>query len=233
MELEGLSIDIAKTQQGNLALLHEWLKMHAAEEAAVLTEALYHFGKDINRLYGIYESLWNREEKVFAAGEGYEFCVSPERIWIRAREREIEHTAQEWKHIIGKAVSFLEVLLPLGSVVELHKEVLEKKMPALKDAGEVRLVITERFLSLTGNSYFPYAGVPYPAGTFGGEHRMMFSPALIKKVLHMGYQDEQEQAYQYRMKREYLLREDMDMCGFETEEERKKIQRVMEEQHGE
>lgn len=232
MELENLSINIAATQQGNLALLHEWLKVHAAEEAAVLTEFLYRCQKDIRQLYRIYESLWKQENEVCAVDEGYEFHVSPERIWLCARGEEVAHTAQEWKRIIGKGISFLEELLPLGSVVELQKEFLEEKMPSLKDAGKAVLVITERYLSLTGHSYFPYAGVPYPTGTFDGTSRMLFSPALIKEVLHTGYQEKQEQAYQYRMKREYLLEKDMDMCGFETAEERKEIQRIMEEQHG-
>ncbi len=164
MELENLSINIAATQQGNLALLHEWLKVH---------------------------------------------------------------TAQEWKRIIGKGISFLEELLPLGSVVELQKEFLEEKMPSLKDAGKAVLVITERYLSLTGHSYFPYAGVPYPTGTFDGTSRMLFSPALIKEVLHTGYQEEQEQAYQYRMKREYLLEKDMDFANASARNEMEDIIRRM------
>lgn len=134
--------------------------------------------------------------------------------------------------MIGKGIAFLEDLLPLGSVVELKKEYMEEKMPVLKKAGKVRIVITERYLSYTGDSYFPYAGVPYPTGTFSSPRRLVFSPALVDQVLLVGFADEQERAYQYLMKKEYLLEKDMDMCGFEPAEERERMQKMMEEDYG-
>lgn len=220
--------------QGGIALMQSWLGRHFQEkETIMLTAFFYRAKKDISQLYRIYESLWTQEKQVFTVDGRLAFTVTPERIWITDGQEDVEHVAEEWKHIIGRGIAFLEELLPLGSVVELKKEYMEDKMPVLQKAGKVRIVITERFLSLTGNSYFPYAGVPYPTGTFGSSRRLMFSPALIDNVLLTGFSDEEEQAYQYLMKQEYLLEKEMDMCGFESAEERELIQKKMEEEaHG-
>lgn len=220
--------------QGGITLLQSWLSKHFHEkEAIMLTRFFYRCEKNISQLYRMYESLWTEGKQIFTVDGQLAFTVTPERIWVTDGHEDVECAAEEWKHIIGRGIAFLEELLPLGSVVELKKEYMEDHMPVLKKAGKVRIVITERYLSYTGNSYFPYAGVPYPTGTFASSRRLVFSPALVDKVLLTGFTDEQEQAYQYLMKQEYLLEKEMDMCGFEPAEERERMQKMMEEEdHG-
>lgn len=220
--------------QGGIALLQRWLGKHFHEkEALMLTKFFYRCKKDVSQLYRIYESLWTEEKQIFTVDGRLAFTVTPERIWVTDGHEDVEYAVGEWRHIIGRGIAFLEELLPLGSVVELKKEYLEEQMPVLKKAGKVRIVITERYVSYTGNSYFPYAGVPYPTGAFAASRRLMFSPALVDKVLLTGFSDEQEQAYQYLMKQEYLLEKEMDMCGFEPAEERERTRKIMEEEgHG-
>lgn len=163
--------------QGDAALLQSWLSAHFDEkEAAILTEFFYRCRKDMSRLYRMYGCLWTEEKQIFTVDGQAAFTVTPEKIWITDGCEDIAYAPAEWKRIIGKAIAFLENLLPLGSVVELKKEYLEKQVPALKKAGQLRMVITERYLTYTGNSYFPYAGVPYPTGMFPAVRRLLFSP---------------------------------------------------------
>lgn len=217
----------------NIALLYEWLKEYVKEsEALILAEFLGRSQQNENQLYNIYEGLWRQEKKLYTVDSKYALMVDAEDSWLTDGNTRFAHSIEDWKKIIAKGIAFLEELLPLGSVVELKKGYMEEQMPVLKEAGKVRLVITERYLTLTGNSYFPYAGAVYPIGIFGKAQRLMFSPALIERVLSRGFSDEQEEEYQFLMKREYLLKKNMDMCGFEPEEERTAIKQMMEECHG-
>lgn len=233
MNIEKKIDALTQSEQRNAALLYEWIKEYVKEEEAIaLTEFLGRSQKNNGQLYAIYESLWKQEKKLYTVDSKYALMITEEGSWLTDGNGRVEHSTEDWKKIIAKGIAFLEELLPLGSVVELKKEYMEGQIPALKEAGKVRLVITERYLSLTGNSYFPYAGVPYPIGTFGEAQRLMFSPALIEAVLSRGFSDEQEEEYQFLMKREYLLEKNMDMCGFEAEEERAVMKQLMEERHG-
>ncbi len=71
-------------------------------------------------------------------------------------------------------------ILPLGSVVEIGKE--------------IKMVITHRFLysGENGESY-DYAGVPYPVGMEQADQIVLFNCTAIVRVIHKGYSDELEE----------------------------------------
>lgn len=214
-------------------LLKEWLvKTMGENEIPMLSEFLMGCKGDMPRLYRMYEGLWSKQLQIHPVGERFMLTIDPAGTFLMSDTGKIEHTLEEWKKIIGKGIAFLEELLPLGSVVVLKKEYLQSRLSGVERPDAFRLVITDRYLSLTGHSYFPYGGVPYPTGDMGTQRKLLFSPALIADVLSRGYSDEQEAEYQYRMKREYLLDKDMDMCGFETPEERAAVRQKMEEAYG-
>lgn len=79
--------------------------------------------------------------------------------------------------------------------------------------NNVRITITYRFVK-SDNTYYTYAGVVYPVGNFNTDKIIKFTPTLIKKVLHRGYSDEQEDAYVYLMKNEYILEDKMKSAGY-------------------
>ncbi|MBU3102327.1 DUF4176 domain-containing protein [Clostridium sp. DSM 17811] len=49
--------------------------------------------------------------------------------------------------------------------------------------------------------YFQYAGVVYPLGMVDAGKAIQFTSELIEKVVHVGYSDEQEEAYVYLLKK--------------------------------
>lgn len=63
-----------------------------------------------------------------------------------------------------------------------------------------------------------YGGVVYPVANFNGKEILKFTPSLIEKILHKGYQDEQEDAYIYLMKQELILEKNIHMAGFREQE---------------
>ena len=109
-----------------------------------------------------------------------------------------------------------EEVLPLGSVVDLKKELFS----FIKDVDRIRIVITYRFLAKEeSKGYFPYAGVVYPTGMLGRKEVIYFTPALIEQVVHRGFEDIQEHQYIYLMKREFIIEKGMKSFGFGTREE--------------
>lgn len=138
---------------------------------------------------------------------------------------------EQWQHLLSGAIDLMQPVLPLGSVVDLKKEKLQEKVPKLEQVERVRIVITQRFLSYTPTGYFTYAGVVYPVGNMQGNQVIQFNPMMIEKVVHKGYEDEQDAAYIYFMKQEYVLREDMRNYEFVSREEGEQLIKQMEGNH--
>ena len=75
-------------------------------------------------------------------------------------------------------------LLPIGSVVLLK-------------GGQRRLMITGRILSdASMKEIYDYVGVIYPVGNTGDENQYFFNRENIERVFFMGFQDEEELAFQ-------------------------------------
>lgn len=126
----------------------------------------------------------------------------------------------EIKEIITGLIDILEKIYPLGTMVELKKEYLEK-IESKEKIEKVRIVIVNRYMFHNDlNTYFQYAGVVYPLGMFEKRKVIQFTSALIDKVVHEGYSDKQEDAYVYLMKKELIVEKKMHSFGFATEEER-------------
>lgn len=208
--------------QSSVQLLLEWLDIHLdireSERGAIHT-FLTVCQDNIDTLYGIYESLYAREEKHMLIAGRYSFGIESNRAWLLYEQGKICMPTAEWRRIIAKGIQFLEELLPLGSVVELKKDILLLQIPALEAAGSVRAVITDRYLPVSAKSYYPYAGVPYPVGTGGRKRNIYFTQAMIERVVSRGYSDEQEAAFQRLIQKTCLLEKDMDICSFAPEEE--------------
>ena len=67
-----------------------------------------------------------------------------------------------------------EYLLPLGSIVQLHK--------------------SEQGIS-TGDKVFDYVAVPYPQGLYDPRFKIGFDQADIETVVSRGYEDEDWKAF--------------------------------------
>ena len=65
------------------------------------------------------------------------------------------------------------------------------------------MVITHRFLHNPKDKYyFQYAGVVYPVGSLGKDRMLHFTPPLIESIVHLGYQDRQDEEFVLMMKHE-------------------------------
>jgi len=114
-------------------------------------------------------------------------------------------------------------VLPLGTVVSLKKEHLGRIINVSR-IESARFIITNRFLPMPGGElWYPYAGHVYPFGPDGTGNPIYFTGTLIEEVVHMGYRDEQDEAYVLAMKRELIVERNMHSVTFSTGEEREKI----------
>lgn len=138
---------------------------------------------------------------------------------------------EQWKSLLSGAADLLQDILPLGSVADLKKERMQEQIPGLENVQQIRVVITQRFLSYTQKGYFTYAGVVYPVGNLQGNQVIHFNPIMIENVVHKGYADEQEAAYLYLMKQEYVLQKGMYNYEFASEEEGRELIKKLEGNH--
>ena len=124
-----------------------------------------------------------------------------------------------FKKIITGLLDLLEDTIPLGSVVDLRKDVY-KNVSDLQNVDHIRMVVTYRFLGEEKDKYyFPYAGVVYPTGMLGRKEVLYFTRPLVERIVKEGYRDEQEDAYVYLMKKELVIENGMNSFGYASKEE--------------
>ncbi|MCA0174653.1 DUF4176 domain-containing protein [Bacillus sp. RAR_GA_16] len=117
------------------------------------------------------------------------------------------------------SIDLMREVLPLGTVVELDPRYF---IPGESASEPIKVVITGRFIfPETYHSYFPYAGVVYPFGELNKRNTIHFTYPLIQKVVHMGYQDEMEESYDYLMKEELILEKGITSIEFSDKDMRR------------
>ena len=117
------------------------------------------------------------------------------------------------------AIDLMGEVLPLGTVVELDPRYFK---PGESASEPIKVVITGRFIFPENyRSYFPYAGVVYPFGETNKGNTIHFTSPLIQKVVHMGYQDEMEESFEYLMKEELILDKGITSIEFSDEDMRR------------
>lgn len=196
-------------------IFHDWLEQMdqlGENSKGKISQWLDRYGTDRDRLY----ELWNRlpsDEEEFTE-EGITLPVSV------------------WGCIISGACNIFEEILPLGSVVDLKKEILERQLKEISKVEKVRIVITNRFLNYTSHGYFTYAGVVYPIGMLHANEVIHFAPSMIQEVVSKGYADDMERAYTLFMKRELIVNQKIRSYEFASEAESKELLKYMERKDG-
>jgi hypothetical protein len=123
-------------------------------------------------------------------------------------------------------------VLPLGSTVRLKQSAFD----VMEDMGgyEPEVVVVDRYLAVPeAGIYFPYSGAVYPLGTFGAEKKIYFGMQLVEQVLHEGYTDEKEKAFNALMKEEYILEKGLHSLSFANDEEAEVLQGLLADAKGE
>lgn len=191
------------------------------------------YQNNLSFLYEIYQqvttdqqSLKDDEKQLFYDYESPNHC-------IQYKDQEMAHSKEEITEILKGILCILEEILPLGSVVDLNWEFLKESIEQLKQAGDdqngnrieeviksnLRFVITRRFIETEDNAtYFEYGGVPYPVGQDMQNILLFFTPKMIEKLIHTGYQEEREKAFVFLVKEELILERGKYSIGFQNRE---------------
>ena len=175
---------------------------------------------DISLPYMIYQSIVKDEHYLFDESTGITYRRRENEYELIWHKQFFEFSREEIRSLIISLIQIFEEVLPSGSIVELKKSYLGKPIPL--DSGEqIRVIIIHRFVneSLEG-IFYPYSGTIYPTGILGSSKQICFSPALIKRVVYKGFHEEQEDAYVYRMKKEFLIDRQLKSVEFACEDER-------------
>lgn len=116
--------------------------------------------------------------------------------------------------LFSTSIEIMRDLLPLGTVVELDETFFKLNQ---RTNTSTKVVITKRFIAPKNyQSYFPYAGVIYPIGEVNPNSVLYFTEPLIQRIIHEGYKDEMENAYELLMKKEFIVDKDMNSIEFST-----------------
>lgn len=129
-----------------------------------------------------------------------------------------------FSRLLSNTIEILRETLPLGTAVELDPDYFKLDSQSESPA---KIVITGRFVAPANfNSYFPYAGVVYPIGEIKPDTTIHFTAPLIRQVVHMGFKDEVDDAYELLMKQEFIVEKNMNSIAF-SETDMKKLQKEM------
>lgn len=134
----------------------------------------------------------------------------------------IELTIEQVKRVVSGLIDILDDVLPLGSVVKLKDSFLDllAKGKAF-DKENAFMIITNRYVfNNEVKAYFQYSATVYPIGLLPDGRTIHFTTPLIDKVIHKGYKDEKDIAYNFLMKNELIIEKDMHSMSFSTEDER-------------
>ena len=199
----------------------------------VWKEGVIDFGENflngnVTFLYEVYQAFIDQERFRIDEQRGIEYEKDQDLYFIRYQGEEWSFEYKHMKELLERSIGIFEDMLPLGSVVDLKKEFLQKGSETeLPDT--IRMVIVQRYVGESPEGfYYPYAGAVYPIGNPGNTKLLEFTPALIQTVVSRGYSDEQEEAYQYLMKQEVFLHRGLHSMGFADEEERSAYQKFVE-----
>lgn len=189
------------------------------QERNILYQEGLKYEQNVSFLYALNECLVEEGRFLEDEENGTVYERERDKHFLISDKQEIEFSYREIKDLVASMIDIFEDILPLGSVVALKKDYMNQ-VPQIQEVEEVRIVITHRYLFQEDSRYyFPYAGVVYPTGMLGRKEVLNFTSALIEKVVHRGFSDEQEEGYHYLMKRELILERSMHSFAFADKKE--------------
>ena len=198
-------------------------------EKRILVEIAVCYKDDISFLMKVYEAFIENDR--FIQDEGNDVRYEREKdLYIFSMEgREVCLGKERFKRILISMLDILEETLPLGTVVDLRKDIY-KGVPGMEEVEYIRMVITHRFLKRAGSTYYyPYAGVVYPTGMLGKAEVFNFTRPAVEKVIQQGYSDEQEEVFSYLMKKSLIVDAGGNSIGFATKEEAEELNQAFKE----
>ncbi|WP_051359582.1 DUF4176 domain-containing protein [Paucisalibacillus globulus] len=150
---------------------------------------------------------------------------------IAFHDKQFSLDKENFSKLFSSTIEIMRDLLPLGTVVELNPEYFKLDQPT---SSPTKVVITGRYIAPQNYStYFPYAGVVYPLGEIRKDAQIYFTEPLIQSIVHLGYQDEMERAFELLMKEEFILDRDLQSIEFSGSDMKKLENDLKHQQVGE
>lgn len=199
-------------------LLNEYVEQRddlTEQQKRLLLSLAQKYQKDNKTLLKLFLAL--KKEKTIAIGSEYKYRVAEGLCTFQFEGEEVVFRLDILQSIIANLTDLTEDILPLGSIVSLKMEYCEKLLQNHK-MEKIWVVVTKRFLENTEESYYTYGGSIYPIGNFNREETLQFTPALIESVIHRGYEDGQEEAFVYLMKKELVIDKKQKSAGLAIKE---------------
>ena len=155
-----------------------------SENSMMFLKGIYpEMAKDIEDLYVAYSVKKNRLEQPISIGD-VEINCNADKVDMTYASNTVSFYTDEFKHFLAQTITILEGILPQGTLVELDLEKIKVPNPY---AAQLYVVITKRFLGDENGPFYQYGGELYPTGNYGTGKIISFTPATIKRIVHMGY----------------------------------------------
>ncbi|MBP3727306.1 MAG: DUF4176 domain-containing protein [Pseudobutyrivibrio sp.] len=155
-----------------------------SENSMMFLKGIYpEMANDIEDLYVAYSVIKNRLEQPISIGD-VEINCNADKVDMTYASNTVSFYTDEFKHFLAQTITILEGILPQGTLVELDLEKIKVPNPY---AAQLYVVITKRFLGDENGPFYQYGGELYPTGNYGTGKIISFTPATIKRIVHMGY----------------------------------------------
>lgn len=195
----------------------DWLEEASKELVSNLGE---HYKNNVTFLYSIMHCIDNQYGIAEDKNIGTKYMVIGEKSRLEWNNQFLEVTHPQMKMLVAGIIDIFEEVLPIGTVVDLKKEIFHEMLSDAKSLDHLRYIVIYRFLFMDGDKiYFPYAGIPYPVGLTNPPSMIHFTSKCIERIVHMGYSDEKEEEFINFVKEELLVKQSMRSVTFADADE--------------
>ena len=208
----------------NGKIIEEWLNKHTditSEEKNVFINIKKDIGTNMKLYYDMNRIIMQGEGSLDNKDVNIEFKCKDGQCMLSTLYGKVYMESMKFRVIIGTFIEIYEPIYPIGTVLKLKKEAFNNVLD-ISQIDELKVVVAHRFVPINNNRYIPYIGFIYPVGPTGEENDALhFTSPAIEQVVHMGFSDEQEEAYAFNLKSVAIANLDMHSVAFMTREEMK------------
>lgn len=204
-----------------IKVIDQYKELSDKDKAAIF-EMIYSCKDNMEELNSLYARIKTKDSSIRTNIIEHSFDNENHRLSYKNKNVVLDEATIS--NLLINSMDLFEDVLPLGSVVDLKKEVVKDLVVNLESIKNVRVVITHRFLfDESEKTYINYGAVPYPAGFTDMRKTIQFTSSAIERVAKRSFEDTDEKAYMCYIKNELIIKRGMHSFRFSTEEERERL----------
>lgn len=132
---------------------------------------------------------------------------------------------KDFERIITGIIDIYSEVYPLGTVVEIKKEIVDNIVEENIDEA-INVIILDRLVPISKENYAQYAGSIYPMGNIGKKTPLLyFSRNSIEKVIQMGYSDKEEIEFVNDKKRRVIC--ELNLQSIDMKKNKKSVDNIL------